>query len=86
MAEVSLMVEAAVRGYHAYMEQLKAAVDTTLYFERELSEFDDSLDSATDDNLLESETNNKGQPFYVKNVSMIRSYLDGCRTIREPKN
>ena len=44
-----------------------------------------SLDSAADDNLLESETNNKGQPFFVKNSSMIRPYLGGCRTIREPK-
>ena len=42
MAEFSLMVEAAVCGYHAYMEQWEAAVGTTLYFERELDECDDS--------------------------------------------
>ena len=40
MAKFSLTVEAAVRGYHAYMEQWEAAVDTTLYFERELGERD----------------------------------------------
>ena len=39
----------------------------------------DSLDSAADNNLLESETNNKGQPFYVKNLSMIQPYLGGCQ-------
>ena len=71
MAEFSLTVEAAVRGYHAYMEQWEAAVDTPLYFERELGERDDSLDSAADDDILESETNNMGQPFFVENSSMI---------------
>ena len=53
MAEFSLTVGAAVCGYHAYMEQWEAAVDTTLYFECELSECDDLLDSVADD-LLES--------------------------------
>ena len=47
---------------------------------------DNSLDSAADDDLLESETNNKGQPFFVKNSSVTRIYLSRCRTIREPKN
>ena len=47
---------------------------------------DDSLDSAADDDLLEFETNNKGQPFFVKNSTMIQPYLGGCRTIREPEN
>ena len=28
--------------------------------------------------------NNKGQPFLVKNSSMIQPYLGGCQTIREP--
>ena len=46
----------------------------------------DSLDSTADDDDLESETNNKGHPFFVKNSSMIRPYLGGCRTIRKPKN
>ena len=54
-----------------YMEQWEAAVDTTFYFECELGERDDSLDSATDNDLLESETNNKGKPFFVTNSSMI---------------
>ena len=85
MAEFSLTVEAAVRGYHAYIVLWEAAVDTSLYFECELGERDDSLDSAADDDLLETETNNKGQPFLSK-VSMSRPYLGGCRTIREPKN
>ena len=39
---------------------------------------DDSLDSTADESLLESKTNNKGQPFFVKNLSMIRPYLGGC--------
>ena len=43
----------------------------------------DSLDSAADDGC---ETNNKGQPLFVKNLSMIRPYLGGCRTIRVPTN
>ena len=108
MPKFSLTVEAAVRGHRAYMEQQEAAVDTTLYFERELGECNDSLDSAADDNLLESKislilspqkffsfggwehnqskTNNKGQPFFAKNSSMIRPYLGGSRTFREPKN
>ena len=60
------MVEAAVHGYHAYMEHWYAAVDTTLYFENEFSECDDSLDSAADDDLLEFKTSNKGQPFSSK--------------------
>ena len=30
-----------------------------------------SLDSTADDDLLDSKTNNKGQPFFVKNLSMI---------------
>ena len=85
MVEFSLTVGAAVCGYHAYMEQWEAAVDTTLYFECELSECDDLLDSAADD-LLESETNNKGQPFFVKTSSLIRPYLGGLRTIRVPKH
>ena len=34
----------------------------------------DSLDSAADNDLLESKTNNKGQPFYVRNSSMIRGH------------
>ena len=34
MAKFSLTVEAAVRGYHAYMEQWEAAVDTTLYYNK----------------------------------------------------
>ena len=46
---------------------------------------DDSLDSTADDNLLEPKTNNKGQAFFVKNVSMIRPYLGGCRTIKVQK-
>ena len=71
MGEFSLTVEAAVRGYHAYMEQWDAAVYTTLYFECELSECDDSLDSPTDNELLESEMNSRGQPFFIKNSSMI---------------
>ena len=29
-----------VHGYHAYMEQREAAVNTTLYFERQLGERD----------------------------------------------
>ena len=86
MAKFSLTVGAAVCGYHAYMEQWEAAVDTTLYFECELIECDHLLDSAADNGLLESKTNNKEQPFFVKNSSMIRPYLGGCRTIREPKN
>ena len=44
------------------------------------------LDSAADNDLLKFETNNKGQPFFVENSSMIRPYLGGCRTIRDPKN
>ena len=44
-----------------------------------------SLDSAADDDLLESETNNKGKPFFVKNL-IIRPYLGGCRTISPTRN
>ena len=51
MAEFSLTVEAAVHGYHAYMEQWEAAVDTTHYFKCELGERDNSLDSTADDDL-----------------------------------
>ena len=47
---------------------------------------DDSLDSAADGDLLEFETNNKGQPFFVKHSSIIRPYLGRCQTIRELKN
>ena len=54
------------------MEQWKAAGDTTLYFELELGEHDDSLDATADDDLLELETNNKGQPFLIK----IRVWFD----------
>ena len=66
MAKFSLTIEAAGHGYHTYMEQWKAAGDTTLYFELELGEHDDSLDATADDDLLELETNNKGQPFLIK--------------------
>ena len=65
MAKFSLTVKAADRGYHAYMEQWEAAVDIPLYFKLELGECDNSLDSAADCDL-ESETNNKGQPFSSK--------------------
>ena len=75
-----------MHGYNAYMEPWEAAVNTTLYFKRQLGECNDSLDSAADNDLLESETNNRGQPFFIKNLSMIQPYLGGCRTIREPKN
>ena len=78
MVKFSLTVEAAVRRYHADMEQWEAAVDTAHYFEHELGEHDSSLDSAADDDLLESEKNNKGQPFFAKNLSMIRPHLGGC--------
>ena len=40
MAEFSLMVEASVRGYHAYMDQWEAAINTSLFFERTLGEHD----------------------------------------------
>ena len=40
----------------------------------------------TADDDLESETNNKGQPFFVKTSSLIRPYLGGLRTIRVPKH
>ena len=43
----------------------------------------DSLDSAAEDDLLESETNTKGQPFFVKKWSMIRRYL-GSQASRDP--
>ena len=66
MAEFSLTIEAAVRGYHAYMEQWEAAADTTLYFKLELGERDDSLDFAADDDLLESETSIRGNHFRQK--------------------
>ena len=33
MVEFSLVVEAPVRGYHAYMDQWEAAINTSLFFE-----------------------------------------------------
>ena len=35
MAEFSLVVEAPIRSYHAYMDQWEAAINTSLFFERE---------------------------------------------------
>ena len=40
MAEFSLVVEAPVCGYHAYMDQWEAAINTSLFFEHELGEHD----------------------------------------------
>ena len=36
MAEFFLTVEAAIRGYHVYVDQWEAAVNTTVVFGREL--------------------------------------------------
>ena len=38
MAEFSFVVEAPVCGYHAYMDQWEAAINTSLFFERELGD------------------------------------------------
>ena len=44
----------------------------------------DSLHSAPDDDLIESETSNKEQPFSSKiRVCMIRPYLGGSRKIKD---
>ena len=40
MAEFSLTVVASVRGYHTYMDQWEAEIDSALFFERELGEYD----------------------------------------------
>ena len=35
---------APVRGYHAYMDQWEAEIDTALFFERELGEYADVIE------------------------------------------
>ena len=40
MAEFFLTVVAPVCGYHAYMEQWEAEIDTAFFFEHELGEYD----------------------------------------------
>ena len=40
MAEFLLVVKAPVHEYHTYLDQWKAAIDTSLFFERELGEHD----------------------------------------------
>ena len=40
MAVFLLVVEAPVHGYHAYMDQWEAAINTSLFFERKLGEHD----------------------------------------------
>ena len=40
MVKYSLVVETPVCGYHAYLDQWEAAINTSLFFERELGEHD----------------------------------------------